>query len=70
MIRTLFRTMLTASDVLGVDANLTAGWRDILENLHPYPTASVTLPSGRQATILADWQGALAHIGAAGCCQP
>jgi len=58
MIRTLFRTMLAASDVLGVDANLTAGWRDILENLHPYPTASVTLPSGRQATILADWQGA------------
>ena len=56
MIRALFHTMIEGSSALGVDSDLRAGWQDILDNIHPFPTAAVTLPNGRSATILADWQ--------------
>ena len=58
MIRALFQTMIEGSKALDVDTDLRMGWQDILDNLAPYPTVAVTLPSGRNATILADWQGA------------
>ena len=58
MIRTLFHTMIEGSAALGIDSDLRAGWQDILDNIHPFPYVQVTLPSGRNATILADWQGA------------
>ena len=58
MIRALFATMISGSEALGVDSALRPDWQDILDNLHPYPTATVTLPDGQVATILADWQGA------------
>ena len=38
LVRTLFKNMIPMSEVLGVDADKRAKWKDICENISPFPT--------------------------------
>jgi hypothetical protein len=57
MLKRLYRTMLAGSTALGIDADLRAGWQDILDHLVPLPLATVMLDN-KTTTILADFDGA------------
>ena len=58
MIKTLLEALLDFSEVLGVDEALRPQWRDMLENLAPFPTNTQQADSFAPGQIFVDWDGA------------
>lgn len=58
MVRTLFEALLDFSQVLNTDTELQPRWRDILDNLAPYPTNYQPADEYKPGEIFVDWDGA------------
>jgi hypothetical protein len=58
MIKTLLEALLDFSQVLDVDEPLRPRWRDMLQNLAPFPTNRQPADSFEPGNIFVDWDGA------------